>query len=195
MHDFDRFTLVFVDDIRDREQASDGHSRYGAYLRIHADRFNDDGEPLRPVDFAVAAWECATSPIMGGGYIEIRPDLLDLRPIVALDGSLQMRARVALRHHHLAHPPAEQFADWARDPWQHTDQPWHHPVQPHRDDRAWLLATAELTVPVPLDMLTPPTTTRPGRTLTHEAKATIDTLTWRANDLTPLIADLLGGAR
>ncbi|MFF2044026.1 hypothetical protein ACFVVX_26765 [Kitasatospora sp. NPDC058170] len=30
MPEFDRFTLAVVDDIRDRDQASDGHSRYGA---------------------------------------------------------------------------------------------------------------------------------------------------------------------
>ncbi|MEV0187490.1 hypothetical protein AB0I39_02995 [Kitasatospora purpeofusca] len=196
MHDFDHSTLAFVDDIRDRERSLDGYSRYGEFLAHHADRFDRHDALFRSADFAVAVWECARSAFMGGGYVEIRPDLLDLRPVIALDHSLQMRARVGLRHHHLAHPPAGQTADWARDPWQHTDQPWQHPWNPYSTDDAWLLATAELTVPVPLDMLTQPIAGWPYRTLTDEAKHVVSALASHANTvLAPLVADLLGGAR
>ncbi|WP_030255963.1 MULTISPECIES: hypothetical protein [Streptomyces] len=75
MPQFDHSTLVIVDDTADRESASDGRSRYGAYIAQHAADFRDDGELLRPVDFAVAAWRTATSPVMAPGYVAVRPDL------------------------------------------------------------------------------------------------------------------------
>jgi hypothetical protein len=56
----------WVDDHHDHDQASDGVSRYGAYLRDRADRFascDDAG------DFAALAWEIATVPIMSPGYV------------------------------------------------------------------------------------------------------------------------------
>jgi hypothetical protein len=59
----------------DREQASDGESRYGAYLAHHRARFLDyDGRPsTNPLEFAAAAWAIAQSPIMSPGYVTLHP--------------------------------------------------------------------------------------------------------------------------
>ncbi|MFF2657255.1 hypothetical protein ACFVUH_07800 [Kitasatospora sp. NPDC058032] len=196
MPDFDRFTLAIVDDIRDREQASDGHSRYGAYLAQHADDFHDDGEPLPAAWFAVMAWRTATAPVMTPGYVAARSDLLDLAPVIDPNGTLHLRARVALRHHHLTHRPTGRPADWERNPWERTDEPWPHLLAPYRDNSPSLLVTAEVTIPVPAGHLAPPTSARPGRTLTHEAKQVVTALAALANSaLAPLVDDLLGGAR
>ncbi|MFF7459342.1 hypothetical protein [Kitasatospora sp. NPDC008115] len=106
MPEFNRFTLAIVDDIRDREQASDGYSRYGAYIAQHADDFQDDGEPLRPVDFAAVAWAVATHPVMSPGYVDVRPDIQPLTVHRDYDGRPVLGAKVGLRHHDLTHRPA-----------------------------------------------------------------------------------------
>ncbi|MFJ9697396.1 hypothetical protein [Kitasatospora sp. NPDC101183] len=196
MPEFDRFTLAFVDDIRDRETASDGHSRYGAYLAKSAECFHYDGEPLPTAEFAVIAWRTATTPVMAPGYVAVRPDLLDLTPVTDPNGSLHLRARIALRHAALNRRPTGRFADWERSPWERPDEPWPHLERPYRDNHASLLVTTEVTVPVPAHHLVRPTSARPGRTLTYEAKAAVAVLAEHANsDLAPLVADLLGGAR
>ncbi|MFJ4091211.1 hypothetical protein ACIPYS_06465 [Kitasatospora sp. NPDC089913] len=194
MPEFDHTTLALVDDIRDRERASDGHSRYGAYLAQHAHRFTDDGAPLSDVEFAAAAWQVATAPVMAPGYVRIRPDLLDLAPVLDPDGALHLRARVALRHHHLAQRPAG-LADWQRNPW-HDHEQWPVLGSPDATDRPALLITAEVCVPIPGHDLPRPTATRPGRTLTYEAQMATNNLVAYANfRLAPLVAELLGGGR
>ncbi|MEU1419211.1 hypothetical protein [Kitasatospora sp. NPDC005751] len=194
MPEFDHNTLAVIDDIRDREQASDGHSRYGAYLAKSAERFHYDGEPLPAAQFAVIAWRTATAPVMAPGYVSVRPDLLDLGPVIGPDGGLSLRARVALHHRHLAQHPAG-LADWRLNPW-HDHERWQVFGAPDATDRPVLLVTAEVFVPVPSHLLAQPSTARPGRTLTYEAKAAVATLTWQANRyLAPLLDELLGGVR
>lgn len=55
-----------VDDDYDRDYASDGISRYGAYLRAQAHEFADCDDAG---DFAALAWKIATGPIMAPGYV------------------------------------------------------------------------------------------------------------------------------
>jgi hypothetical protein len=64
-----------TDELYDREQASDGESRYGAYLAQHRARFLDyDERPATdPLEFAAAAWDIAQSPIMSPGYVTPHP--------------------------------------------------------------------------------------------------------------------------
>ncbi|MFI8083810.1 hypothetical protein ACIF6L_23765 [Kitasatospora sp. NPDC086009] len=194
MPEFDHNTLAVIDEIRDREQASDGHSRYGAYLAKSADCFHYDGEPLPAAQFAVIAWRTAAAPVMAPGYVSVRPDLLDLGPVTGPDGGLSLRARVALHHRHLAQRPAG-LAGRQLNPWHDHE---HRPVlgAPDATEKPVLLVTAEVFVPVPSHLLARPSTARPGRTLTYEAKAAVATLTWQANrHLAPLLDELLGGAR
>ncbi|WP_406091478.1 hypothetical protein [Kitasatospora purpeofusca] len=198
MPQFDRSTLAVVDDIRDREQASDGHSRYGAYLAKYADDFHEDGEPLRPVDFAAVAWSVATAPVMSPGYVDVRPDVQPLTVRRDHDGRAVLGTKVGLRHSDLARRPAGRLRalDWERNPWDRPDEPWPVLIGPDRTDRPAVLVTATLLVPVPDDILLQPTAARPGRTLTHEAKQVVAALAAHANHaLAPLVNDMLGGAR
>ncbi len=64
---------LWIDADYDRDRASDGSSRYGAYVRQHLDSFAEcwDGtfeEDLK-VHFAETAWRVATGPIMVPGYV------------------------------------------------------------------------------------------------------------------------------
>jgi hypothetical protein len=68
-----------VDDHNDTEQASDGHSRFGAYIRQNLHEFHDD-DPARfstdPVQFATAAFYVASQPVMAPGYVRTHPRIL-----------------------------------------------------------------------------------------------------------------------
>jgi hypothetical protein len=66
--------VCWVDRDHDRPAASDGVSRYGAYLRDHAALFDPwgeaaDGVTADPVEFSIAAFKVATGPIMSPGYL------------------------------------------------------------------------------------------------------------------------------
>jgi hypothetical protein len=66
--------VCWIDRDYDRTSASDGVSRYGAYLRDKAELFDPlgeapDGVTGDRVDFAAAAFRVATGPIMSPGYV------------------------------------------------------------------------------------------------------------------------------
>ncbi|MFD4907512.1 hypothetical protein [Kitasatospora purpeofusca] len=198
MPEFDRFTLAVIDDIADRAQASNSRSRYGAYLAQHADDFHEDGQPLRPVEFAIAAWRTATAPVMAPGYVHVRPDVYPLDVYRDHHGNPAFCAKVGLRHGDLARRPDNRLRarDWERDPRGRSDEPFPVLISPDRTDRPAVLVTATLLVPVPDSILLRPTAARPGRTLTHEAKQVVAALAAHANHvLAPLVDELLGGGR
>ncbi|MFJ7908213.1 hypothetical protein [Kitasatospora sp. NPDC096204] len=196
MPQFDHSTLVIVDNLADRRDASDGHSRYGAYIAHHADLFHEDGEPLRQVEFAAAAWRTATSPVMAPAYAAVRPDIDRVEVYVDHDGGVQFCAKVGLRHNALANLPTRYPLDWERAPWSRPGESWPALVTPERADRPAVLVTASVLLPIPATILAAPTTARPGRTLTNEAKAVVAALAEHANrNLAPLVTELLGRAK
>jgi hypothetical protein len=70
-------TAFWVDRDDDRESASDGISRYGAYLRDAAfEPWTDDDQA---VEWAVFAWRRATGPVMSPGYVRSHPRVLAAR--------------------------------------------------------------------------------------------------------------------
>jgi hypothetical protein len=75
--------VCWVDAAWDRSCASDGVSRYGAYLRGHAELFapfygpNAGEITLDAGEFAAAALRVATGPIMSPGYVRWHPRVLD----------------------------------------------------------------------------------------------------------------------
>jgi hypothetical protein len=70
--------LLWVDDDYDRAHASDGHSRYSAYLRDRARLFRtEDGPSSDPGEFAQLAFTLARPPIMSPGYVRGHPRVCD----------------------------------------------------------------------------------------------------------------------
>ncbi|MFI6909786.1 hypothetical protein ACIBKY_51585 [Nonomuraea sp. NPDC050394] len=55
---------------QDSTSASDGISRYGAYLRLNAHKFAAAFEYANAADFAAVAFEVATAPIMTPAYAQ-----------------------------------------------------------------------------------------------------------------------------
>ena len=67
----------WVDQDYDRENASNGISRYGAYLRDAA--FEPWTDNDQAVEWAEFAWRCATGPVMSPGYVRYHPRVLATR--------------------------------------------------------------------------------------------------------------------
>ncbi|MFJ9693424.1 hypothetical protein [Kitasatospora sp. NPDC101183] len=193
MPQFTLGTLAVVDDKYDREYASDGGSRYGAYLARKARLLHEDGQPLTAAEFARAAWQIATSPVMSPGYVRVRPDLHAVTVVPAEDNEVALRIEVPLRHHALAHRPDHRLGDWQPDPWSNDDD-FRRLIEPYTD-KALLLATATLLLPVPDHLLIEPGSAEPGRIMTIEAKSVVQELTVWANAHAHLVNDLTEGVR
>jgi hypothetical protein len=67
-------TAFWVDRDYDREQASDGVSRFGAYL--HGAAFEPWTDDDQATEWAVFAWSRATGPVMSPGYARYHPRIL-----------------------------------------------------------------------------------------------------------------------
>lgn len=80
-------TAFWIDRDYDHEQASDGISRYGAYLRDAT--FEPWTDNDQAVEWAAVAWRCATGPVMSPGYVRSHPRVLAARlERSSWDGSL-----------------------------------------------------------------------------------------------------------
>ena len=72
----------WIDYDYDRENASDGVSRYGAYVRQSStlaeswDGTWDDAQ-VRQARFAEAAWATATTPVMSPGFVRRHPRVIE----------------------------------------------------------------------------------------------------------------------
>ncbi|MGX4738437.1 hypothetical protein [Kitasatospora griseola] len=196
MLSFTRSTLAIADDVSDRRDASDGHSRFGSYLARNAHRLHDDGRPLSAQDFAFAVWRIATAPIMSPGYLRFRPDLhaVTLVPHREDLDRVAIRIDVPLRHHRLAARPDHRLADWQRDVWATADG-FTALAEPRHTGRTALLATATLLLPVPDHVLIAPTATEPGWRMTSQAKDAVTALVIWANAHAHLVNDLIEAAR
>src|SRR6266498_6098900 len=81
----------WVDRDYDRENASDGLSRYGAYLRDAS--FEPWTDHDQAVEWAVFAWRRATGPVMSPGYVRYHPRVV---------------ADIAGAHHRAGGPPPRE---------------------------------------------------------------------------------------
>jgi len=70
-------TAFWIDRDYDRAHASDGISRYGAYLRDAI--FEPWTDHDQAVEWAAFAWRRATSPVMSPGYVRYHPAVLGAR--------------------------------------------------------------------------------------------------------------------
>lgn len=173
-------TLALVDNDYDRANASDGISRYGAYLAQHPRDFTAwDPEPLSPSEFAVAAWRIATSPIMSPGYVRTRPDLDAITADFTEDGpGAVLTVRVPLLHGDLGTRLPYEWRDWMPEHNRHDGRypEWIAPDGQYPS----VLATAEVRVPVAEALLPVPKHLR-GPGLAADARAAVFTLTELVN--------------
>jgi hypothetical protein len=164
-------TAFWVDRGYDLEHASDGISRFGAYLRDTAfEPWTDDDQA---VEWAVFAWRRATGPVMSPGYVCYHPRILAARLersgwdgslaarvtlvsdwpeqlTAALTGSVKLGARDAYWHDW----PAENLGGGAVS--------YHEPGEADVAARPYLLTTLSLQFTVPPAALPEPPATSAG---------------------------------
>jgi hypothetical protein len=169
--------LLSTNDTDDRERASDGVSRYGAYLSQRADQFGSWGEPLDVVSYTVLAWEIASGPVMAPGYVEARADLgavtcrrsEEQHGVLVADVEVPIGWPAGLRQ-----KLPGGFQSWDRErSWSGAGDPdrWYYP---RRDDKPALLITAHVWVPIPVsDLPAPQHHSAPGEVVVDDAKRAV----------------------
>ena len=187
--------VCWVDADWDRSQASDGVSRYGAYLRSHAELFDDpwgedapDGVTQDAGEFAVAAFRVATGPIMSPGYVRWHPRVLDHKVSRGEDpepGRLVVKVTLATA-----------VPMWLGSPWWRWTERFGHPWREPDDDRHAALASLALRWPLPVaDLPRPRPPRRAGVPNLADAEASVRALVAEINATAgPVLAKLEGGA-
>jgi hypothetical protein len=158
----------WVDGGYDREHASDGISRYGAYLRDAA--FEPWTDHDRPVEWAVFAWERATGPVMSPGYVRYHPRVLGARLersgwdgglVAALDlvSSWPAEIKTVLTGAMRLSDRDAYWQDWPTEHLGGDTVSYHEPGEADVAARPYLLATLSLRFTVPSAALAEPPAT------------------------------------
>jgi hypothetical protein len=184
--------VCWIDRDHDRANASDGVSRYGAYLRDHAGLFNPwgeapDGVTGDPVEFTIAAFKVATGPIMSPGYVRWHGRVRDYGATWSdHDGSLLLSVTLAV--------PSPLRLPWD---WRGWERDFHDRYLEPNDRHPVSLARLELRWPVGTDQLpTPRPPRRPGVPNLADAAGAVAVLVDQVNDTVgPVLADLEASRR
>ena len=184
--------VCWVDQDWDRANASDRVSRYGAYLRGHAELFDPWREARKgitedPGEFAIAALQVASGPIMSPGYVCWHPRVLDYK---VSHGENPEPGRLVCQVT-LATSPSL----WLGSPWwswtTYLGRDWSEPD----DAKHAALARLELRWPIPDATLPRPhRPARAGYPNLRDAKASVRALVSQINQTAgPVLAKLDGG--
>ena len=194
-------TRVFwIDHGHDKAAASDGISRYGAYVRDRIAGIGGFGEcwdgtwDTRLAErFAACAWETATSPVMAPPYAHSCRQVLSARLWVDADDDAGLIAAVTLAGGPWP-PGMGRIGGRAWRPWPH-DRSWGEafPREPYGSEIAaggYALASLQLLFTVPASIL--PAVPRPRRGEPERAAAqAVTALVDHLNEVTgPVLAAL-----
>jgi hypothetical protein len=179
--------VCWIDRDHDRANASDGVSRYGAYLRDHAGLFDPwgeapDGITRDPVEFAIAAFKVATGPIMSPGYLRWHGRVCDYAASRSEDdGRLLLSVTLAV--------PSPVRLGWD---WRGWERDFHDRYLEPDDRRPVGLCRLVLRGPVPTDRLPTPGRPRwPGVPNLADAAGTVAVLVEQLNaTVGPVLAEL-----
>jgi hypothetical protein len=184
--------VCWIDRAYDRDYASNRHGRYAAYLVGHAELFapwrdaGAGGITQDPVDFAIAAFQVATGPIMSPGYVRWHGRVQGHSAGRSeQDGRLLLSVTLAT--------PAPLRLPWSWRGWQQSFLDGRY-VEP-RDDQPAGLASLELRWPIGTDQLHPPTPPRVrGVPNLRDAARAVEVLVEHLNaTIVPVLADLEAG--
>lgn len=113
---------LVIDETYDQNYASDGFSRYGAYLAMRLPAIIDDDPDVLtdPVRWAAFAWATATTPVMSPGYLEWNGPIEDIQ--VSWDEG-HLAVEVVVR----THSPVSLtgWRGWDRDRQGNHVEPWY----------------------------------------------------------------------
>jgi hypothetical protein len=184
--------VCWVDRDHDRAAASDGVSRYGAYLRDHAGLFDSwgeaaDGVTRDPVEFAIAAFRIATGPIMSPGYLRWHGRVCDFAATWSEpDAGLLLSVTLAA--------PSPVRLPWD---WRGWERDFHDRYLEPDDCHPVGLCRLELRLPVASDHLpTPGRPRRPGVPNLADATRAVAVLVEQVNaTCRPVLAELEASRR
>lgn len=180
--------IFVLQDVYDLAQASDGRSRYGAYLAQNTRRFRDeDGRPTNhAVEFAAAAFVVASAPIMSPPYVSTHPRVVLAAPRWDED----RRCGLLID---LATPLPRGVADYLPirvSGWEHDPGTGRH-FPPEDNDTLAAYSRVTVQIPLPVELLPAPAYTAMGIAEVETAKRAVRTLSTYANSmLTHLIVAL-----
>jgi hypothetical protein len=188
----------WIDHDYDRENASDGVSRYGAYVR---DRdFDPWTHDDRHIELAVFAWRVATTPVMSPGYMRRHPRIAR----AALersdwDGSLIALVDLVMpQPRHLSYLRSDDDRGCWRDwPSEHsvaagTDS-WFEPAGEDLARDPYLLCTASLRFTVPPAGLAKPPERQSAPLLVAQCRDTVAALVRSLNAIVGPVIDRIEG--
>jgi hypothetical protein len=180
--------VCWIDRDHDRRSAPDGGSRYGAYLKLHGALFDPWGEAgadkvtRDPVEFAIAAFQVATGPIMSPGHLRWHGRVQGHDAgRSAQDGRLVLQVTLAV--------PSPVRLPWD---WRGWERDFHGRYLEPDDRRPVGLARLGLRWPVPTDQLPPPRRPkRSGIPNLRDANRAVAVLVDQVNATCgPILADL-----
>lgn len=184
--------LWWLNDLHDRENASDGYSRYGAYLASRRDQLLawTDGACHPELECAAWCWSVATSPVMSPAYAN-EPRDVESTHIWADNELATLVAQVVVR----TTPGSRLPAGWRS--WGWADGRGGHVDITYPGSRPTAYTRVELTAAIGHDGIPPAALEfgiRSQRKNVDMAKATLRYLTTRLNDtFGPMIQHLEGG--
>lgn len=180
----DRTTYLTIDDEYDTVHASDGLSRFGAYLALRLPAvLSADAEVIEdPQRWAAFAWATAAPPVMSPGYVEWADPVEDVR--IDWDDYGNLIAEIVAR----TGSPVRLtgWAGWDRD--------WRgHLIEPCLAKRVVLGRTLLRVQLEDIPLPRPPRDTSSRQELVVVAKATVRVLAAALHDLTGAALAELGG--
>lgn len=108
--------LVWADDAYDLNYASDGSSRFGAYLRQRSADL--DGPELNAASYAATVWRVATGPVMSPGYVQLNPTVWSVmcRPGEESERLvIEIDVRIAWPQELRDHEQLREWSTWSYD--------------------------------------------------------------------------------
>ena len=183
--------VCWIESEYDRAYASDGQSRYGAYVRDYARLFDPwqdapDRVTTDPVEFAMAAFRVATGPIMSPGFVRWHPRVCGYG-VERSDQDGRLVVSVTL-----ATPAPLRLPGWA---WRSWERDFHDRFLEPEDRGLVALARLQLRWPLSVDQLHGPGRPRlPGRPNLVDATTAVAVVVGSANDTAgPVLAAVEAG--
>lgn len=192
----------WIDQEYNRDQASDGISRFGAYVRKSSalaecwdGTWDDPG--IRQVRFAAAAWSTATGPVMAPGYVRHHPRVLAGRVAYnAWDGTLNGLVRLVtpwpqpLARSCVWHSADSWWEDWPTQPYGGEAVYYRKPDEDEVAARRYLMASVALIFPLSPKAL-PAALAGPRDDLEDRAREAVRVLTSAMNGVVAPVIEIL----
>lgn len=147
------FQVLRVDDKRDLMLASDGRSRFGAYLRQNSEWFAAGLDGM-PAEFAATALRVALPPVMSPGYVTSDARVTDVQEDWDDDGRLAIAVTLVSQLPARLERVCGRWSGWTRErDLFGSGSRWSEPMD---NSRLAALPLLRLRVPIPAEVLPAP---------------------------------------